>query len=118
MAVHIDFGKLGEELAEKYLLSKGYSILHRNWRYSRLEIDIIALKNELPHFIEVKIRSSQTFGLPEESVTKKKLRSLLKAVDEFLYQNLKYKDFRLDILSITMHHNTEPEFFFIEDVYW
>ena len=118
MAVHIDFGKLGEELAEKYLLGKGYSILHKNWRYSRLEIDIIALKNEVPHFIEVKIRSSQTFGFPEESVTKKKLRSLLKAADEFLYQNLNYKNFRIDILSITMHYNTEPEFFLIEDIYW
>jgi putative endonuclease len=34
MATHIDFGKLGEQLAEDFLIKKGYTILHRNWRYS------------------------------------------------------------------------------------
>jgi putative endonuclease len=117
MATHIDFGKLGEQLAEDFLIDKGYTILHRNWRHSRFEIDIVALKNDLPHFIEVKTRSSNQFGEPEEAVTKKKFRFLLQAADEFLFRNQQYKNFQIDILSITIHPRQEPQYFFIEDVY-
>lgn len=117
MAFHIDLGKKGEQLAEEFLLTKGFSILHRNWRYSHYEIDIIALKNELPHFIEVKIRSSRQFGEPEESVTKKKIRFLLQAAEQFLFQHPEFKNFQLDILSINLYPDKEPEYFFIEDVY-
>jgi putative endonuclease len=117
MRTHIDFGKLGEQLAEDFLINKGYTILHRNWRHSHYEIDIVALKNDLPHFVEVKTRSSKQFGEPEESVNKKKIRSLLQAADEFLFQNQQYKNFRIDILSINIHPQEETQYFFIEDVY-
>ncbi|HWI90472.1 MAG TPA: YraN family protein [Flavisolibacter sp.] len=117
MATHIDFGKLGEQLAEDFLINKGYTILHRNWRHSHYEIDIVALKDDLPHFVEVKTRSSKQYGEPEESVNKKKVRFLLQAADEFLFQNPQYKNFRIDILSINLHPQEEPKYFFIEDVY-
>lgn len=117
MASHIDFGKQGEQLAENFLLKKGFIILHRNWRHSRYEIDIVALKNNVPHFIEVKTRSSKQFGEPEESVTKKKIRFLLQAAGEFLYQHPQYKNFQIDILSINMHSEAGAAYFFIEDVY-
>ena len=117
MAFHIDLGKKGEQLAEEFLQTKGFTILHRNWRYSHYEIDIIASKNGLPHFIEVKIRSSRQFGEPEESVTKKKIRFLLQAAEQFLFQHPEYRNFQLDILSINLHPDKEPEYFFIEDVY-
>jgi putative endonuclease len=117
MASHIDFGKLGEKLAEDFLIDKGYTIMHRNWRHSRYEIDVVALKNELPHFIEVKTRSSNEFGEPEDSVSKKKIRFLLQAADEFLFQNPQYTNFQIDILSITIRFQDEPQYFFIEDVY-
>ena len=117
MAQHIEYGKQGEEMAEKYLLQKGFSILYRNWRDSRYEIDIVAIKNEQLHFVEVKFRSSRYFGLPEENVTKEKIKCLLKAANAFMYRNSQYKDFRIDILSITQYPNTEAEYFFIEDIY-
>ena len=117
MAQHNDLGKAGEQLAEMYLVEKGYTILHRNWRHSHYEIDIVAKKNDLPHFIEVKLRSSWQYGMPEESVNKKKIRDLLKAADEFLHRQPEYTDFRLDILSITTHPEKETEYFFFEDVY-
>lgn len=117
MTSHIDFGKLGEQLAEDFLITKGYAILYRNWRHSRYEIDIVALKDSIPHFVEVKTRSSIHYGQPEESVNKKKIRSLLQAADEFLFRNQQYNNFRIDILSITIHPKQEPEYFFIEDVY-
>src|ERR671912_669586 len=101
MAIHIETGKEGEELAENYLVKNGFKILHRNWRFSHYEMDIVALKNEIPPFIEVKFRKSRAFGPPEESVTKKKINSLLQAANEFMFRNAKYSDFRIDILSIT-----------------
>lgn len=118
MAIHNEVGKQGEDLGEKFLAAKGFIILHRNWRHGHCEIDIIALKNEIPHFVEVKTRSGGGYRLPEESVNRTKLRSLLSAANGFLMRNRHYKDFRIDILSIIYHINAEPEYFFIEDVYF
>ena len=117
MAVHNQLGKRGEQMAEEYLLQHGYQVLHRNWRHSHYEIDLIAVKNEVLHFVEVKLRSSKKFGLPEQNVKKKKFQSLLLAADEFLFQNRQYRHVQYDILSINVAKNTEPEFFLIEDVY-
>ena len=52
MAIHNKVGTEGEDLAAAWLLEKGYEILHRNWRHSYFEIDIIALKNKMLHFVE------------------------------------------------------------------
>lgn len=117
MALHTELGKLGEQLAEDFLVKKGYEILHRNWRHSHYEIDIIALKNKVLHFVEVKARSSKTFGMPEENVTKKKFRHLAQAADEFLYRNLQYKHIQFDILSINKNPDNTINYFFIEDLY-
>lgn len=114
MAVHIELGRKGERLAEDYLLEKGYAILHRNWRHAHLEIDLIAYREPVLHFIEVKLRSSKKV-LPEKSVNKKKFRYLLKAADEFLYQHPQYRHIQFDIVAVTL--GKEPELFFIEDVY-
>jgi putative endonuclease len=117
MAIHIDIGKAGEKLAEVYLADNGYTILHRNWRYSHYEIDLVAIKNNLLHFVEVKYRSHNNYGNPEEAVNKKKVRSLLQAIDQFLFLHPQYDNFHLDILSITEKASREIEYFLIEDVY-
>jgi putative endonuclease len=117
MASHNQLGKDAEQLAVDYLVEKGYEILHRNWRHSYYEIDIVAKKNELLRIIEVKALKSVGINFPEQSVTKKKFRYLLNAADEFLFQNPQYRHVQFDILSITMHPVKEPEFFLIEDVF-
>ena len=117
MARHNELGKNGETLAAAYLTDCGYTILHCNWRHSHYEIDIIALKANILHFVEVKSRSSTNFGLPEDAVTKKKFQSLLQAADEFLFQHPQYRHVQYDILSISAIKNKVPEFFLIEDVY-
>ena len=116
MASHLDIGREGEKLAEAYLAERGFQLLHRNWRHGRYEIDLIATRNEKLHFVEVKFRSSTQFGNPEEAVTKKKIRSLLQAVDQYLFLHPQWDDFRLDVLSITQHTPDNVEYFFIEDV--
>ena len=117
MAQHNQLGKKGEDLAAAYLTTHGYEILHRNWRHSHYEIDIIALKGKTLHFVEVKIRSSARFGLPEENVTRKKFQSLQNAADEFLFQHPQYRHVQYDILSISTYKNQKTEFFLIEDVW-
>jgi putative endonuclease len=116
MASHLEIGKTGEKLAEVYLAQRGYQMLHRNWRYGRYEIDLIATKDEKLHFVEVKFRSCNQFGNPEEAVTKKKVKSLLQAIEQFLFLYPQYDDFRLDVLSITQHSPDDIAYFLIEDV--
>jgi putative endonuclease len=117
MASHNELGQQGEELAEVWLKEKGYEILHRNWRHSRYEIDIVALKNKMLHIVEVKARKASPYGYPEDSVTKKKFKNLQRAADEFLFLNPGHKWIQYDILSITLYKNKEPEYFLIEDVF-
>jgi putative endonuclease len=115
MAHHNITGNLGEEMAVNYLTGKGYDILHRNWRHSHCEIDIIAtFKNKL-HFIEVKTRRTNTFGYPEEDVSKRKMKYLMSSAEEYLYRNPGWKLIQFDILSITLNNNS-AEYFLIEDV--
>lgn len=117
MASHIKLGKDGENLAEAWLKEKGYEILHRNWRHSHYEIDIIASKDNTLRFIEVKCRNASPFGFPEDSVTKRKFRNLQRAADEFLSLNPGHKWIQYDILSITLHRDKEPDYFLLEDVF-
>ena len=77
MAWHNETGKTGEKLAADWLEKKGFTILEKNWRHKRLEVDIIAEKDNLLHFIEVKSRSSQNYGLPEESVSSPQFSRIL-----------------------------------------
>src|ERR1043166_6901134 len=114
MASHNQLGKEAEQLAVNYLTKKGYEILHCNWRHSRYEIDIIAIKDQLLRIIEVKSLKSSAFRNPEESVTKKKFRYLLKAADEFLFQNQQYRHVQFDILSIVLNPENDPEYVLIE----
>lgn len=116
MAQHINTGVKGEAMAATYLQQNGFTILHCNWRYSRYEIDIIATKDETIHFIEVKTRQSTIYGFPEESVSSKKIRSLLKGASAYLGQHPGWKRVQHDVLAITIMKEKEPEFFLIEDV--
>jgi putative endonuclease len=116
-AHHIHTGQTGEAMAAGYLLQQGFTLLHRNWTYAHCEIDIIAVKNDILHFVEVKTRRSLLFGHPEESVSEKKLESLAKAAEAFLEQYPVWKRVQYDILAITLLKNKPAEFFLIEDVY-
>ncbi|NJM41045.1 MAG: YraN family protein, partial [Anaerolineae bacterium] len=61
-----EVGAWGESIAAKHLEAQGYTILHRNWRHGHGELDIVARKGELVVFIEVRTRTSDAFGAPEE----------------------------------------------------
>ena len=79
-------GKLGEDIAEKYLKSKGFIIFERNYTRKWGEIDIVAKKSNTLHFFEVKAikyKGNFTFR-PEENIHEKKLARLYRAVGTYL----------------------------------
>ena len=100
MAEHNDLGRDGEDLAVDFLKNAGYKILERNWRFERKEVDIIARKENLVVIVEVKTRSTDYFGKPEESVTRAKQRFLIEAADVYLQELGFEAEARFDIISI------------------
>ena len=77
-------GRWGEDTAAEYLTAHGYAILARNVHTPHGEIDIVAGKDDLTIFVEVKTRSSHSFAYPEDSVTPRKQAHLLSAAQEYL----------------------------------
>jgi putative endonuclease len=117
MAAHNELGKKGEALATNWLREHGFEILCKNWRHAHVEVDIIATKEMVLHFVEVKSRSNDRFGYPEESVSEKKMDNLMLASEEFLFRFPYWKLIQYDVLSININNNGEVDFFLIEDVY-
>jgi len=117
MAAHHELGKKGEALAITWLHQRGYELLYKNWRHAHVEVDIIAIKENVLHFIEVKSRSSNAFGYPEESVSEKKMQNLMLAAEEFLFRFPHWKRIQFDVLSINISKAGNIDFFLIEDLY-
>lgn len=94
-------GKIGEFVAEKFLVKRGYKIIERNYRKKVGEIDLIANYENYIIFIEVKLRSSISYGYPAEYVTKKKQEKITK-VAYFYLNSLDDKNFdiRFDVIAI------------------
>ncbi len=110
-------GKAGEAMAVNWLQQNGFTILHCNWRFARYETDIIATRENVLHFIEVKTRTSTTFGYPEESVSPKKFRHMMRCAAAYQGKYPGWKRIQYDILSISLKTDQANEFFFIEDAY-
>ena len=103
-------GKLGEDLATKFISDKGYEIVERNYRYGHGEIDIVAKDRDNLVFIEVKTRHNLEFGPPELAVTKSKQRQIRKIAEAYLYdKNINDVDCRIDVIGILMIKNVEPQ---------
>ena len=105
---NLSLGKQGEELALKFLRKKGYKILESNYKTKLGEIDIIATDKDAVCFVEVKLRNSLRFGLPQEAVSVIKQRQISKAALQFLKtNNLLDKKSRFDIVSIINDPQTQ-----------
>lgn len=104
MADHNDFGKTAEDLAVTHLQKNGYTILIRNFRFQKAEIDIIAEKDNLIIIVEVKARSTDIFMLPQEAVTKTKIKLLVSAANYFMEEFNKDQEVRFDIISVLTDH--------------
>jgi len=99
----IVLGGKGEKYAVKLLEGRGYKIIETNFKRPWGEIDIIAVKDDILVFVEVKTRKSTKFGLPEEAVTPRKIAKIKRV--GALYQNLHSelpKKARVDVVSILL----------------
>ena len=102
-----EVGKLGERLAAEFLREQGWNILVRNYRYHRVEIDIVAEDAGELVFVEVKTRDSLRFGEPEESVTPRKEENIRRAAEGYCIQyGLTDRFYRFDVLAVRLMPRT------------
>lgn len=101
MTSHIEKGRTGESIAVKYLINKDYYILEKNFRIKTGEIDIIALKDDILVFVEVKTRTSTNYGYAYEAVNKKKQRKIINTALYYIKLNrMKNYQLRFDIIEV------------------
>ena len=102
MGKHNETGKKGEDIASTYLEAQNISILERNWRYKRAEIDIIGMDGKTLIFVEVKTRTDDILDRPENAVNTKKRTLLIKAAIAYMH-HIKYDwAIRFDIISVIL----------------
>lgn len=116
MSKHYELGKKGEKLAVELLIKKGYTIRERNWRFQKAEIDILAQKEEILVVVEVKTRSTNAFGNPQDFVNQKKIKLLVSAVDAYIQQRDLDLSVRFDIIAITKK-NEDYQLDHLEDAF-
>ncbi|MBR5092618.1 MAG: YraN family protein [Bacteroidales bacterium] len=101
----LEFGKMGEQMAAKYLVDQGYIILEHNYRRGHLEIDLIALDKDELVIVEVKSRAYDTILQPEDAVDHKKRLSLIRLANEYVKTHNRKENVRFDIVSIISNNN-------------
>ena len=111
-------GKYGEDLACDFLTKKGFEIIERNFRFSKMaEIDIIAVKKSVLHFVEVKTRTQKFFGTPMEAVTPSKLKQIYSCAIEYINKTKKrYKKYQIDAIGIILDKEKIEKIDFVENI--
>lgn len=116
MAEHIEKGKKSEEKAAEWLIDQGYDIVCTNFRYNKKEIDIIARKDDLLVFVEVKTKSYWTDECPGDIVTSRKQKFLMRAAEAFMMKKDLDLETRFDVIFI-VHKNEERIIEHIKDAF-
>ena len=123
--VDADLGRRGEDLAVAFLEELGYHVLDRNYRFERREVDVVCfapaeddrLGGEIV-FVEVKTRSGDVFGRPEEAVGHEKQERVIEAARAYLYEKkLEGASCRFDVVSV-MTGPSGPEIEHFPDAFW
>lgn len=118
MAKHLETGKHGEDLAASYLRALGFVILETNWRHRRLEVDIIAKDGEVLVFVEVKTRSYDYFGRPEEFISPAQQGRLTQAASAFMAKIGHEWAIRFDVVSILKKKDGDFSVELIKDAFF
>ncbi|MCL6524923.1 MAG: YraN family protein [Thermoflavifilum sp.] len=115
MATHLQLGERGEQLACRYLQQRGFEIVATHWRDDHREIDIIARRQELLVFVEVKTRTGYSGGWPELAINSKKEEDLLLAAEHYLETHPFGGEIRFDVIAIVFDRSQRPHVFHIPD---
>lgn len=107
-------GKWGEDTAVDYLTQKGYEITARNVRTPYGEIDIVAKQADITIFVEVKARTSNKMGLPEEAITPRKREHMLAAADHYSAEH-EIDHWQIDVIAIEGKPGTTPKITYFEN---
>lgn len=96
-------------MAADFLARRGYTVLAHNLRTPHGEIDLLARQGETLVFVEVKTRSTLTFGYPEEAITAAKRAHLLAAAEAWLAEHPEWQgNWRIDVIAIYRPDPTQP----------
>ena len=107
-------GHWGEQVAVDHLVSRGWEVMGRNVRTPYGEIDIIAKQGDTTLFVEVKTRTSNKMGLPEESITTKKREHMIACAEHYAAEH-EIDQWQIDVISIEGKPGTEPVITYFEN---
>jgi putative endonuclease len=96
-------GQIGESIAKKFLQKKGYKIIFQNFRTKYSEIDLIAEKKDMLVFIEVRTKTSEQFGSPEQTINKKKISRLIRAAQSYASNHKYLGSLRIDAVCVVFN---------------
>ncbi len=112
-------GRYFEELAQSYLIDRGWRVLDRNVRFLRKEIDLVVARNEVVAFVEVKGRTGTAHGHPLEAITWRKRRAISLAARMWMAQSdFRAEVYRFDAIAIRLVPGRDPELEHIEGAWW
>ncbi len=100
---------MGEVIAEKYLIKQVYKIIEHNFRNKYSEIDLIAMKKNSLVFVEVRTKTNERFGSPEESINKHKVRRLIRAAQAYVAYKRYSQAWRIDAVCIVLNPESKPQ---------
>jgi len=107
MSRNQSIGKWGEQAAADWLQERHYEIIARNIRTPHGEIDIIAQQSEITIFVEVKTRTSSSFGLPEESVSLRKQEHMIAAAEHYAAEH-EINHWQIDVIAVEGKPGRKP----------
>lgn len=111
-------GDFGEKMAVDFLEQKGFSIIEKQYRYGKGEIDLIAWHGNTLVFIEVKTRLNLFFGLPEEGITKGKILQIRKTAEAYLHEKkIIGTECRFDVVGILKTAEDEYKITHLENAF-
>ncbi|MBU1086873.1 MAG: YraN family protein [Candidatus Omnitrophica bacterium] len=101
-------GLIGEILAKKFLRKKGYTIIEQNFRTKYSEMDLVVKKKDVLVFVEVRTKTSEYFGSPEETINKHKINRLVRSAQAYISYNQYSGNARIDAICIVLNPDASP----------
>ncbi len=116
MITKAETGRRGEDIAVDYLRQNGYLICATNWREGRYEIDVVAQKAGMVHFVEVKTRSALSLSTPEQAVTSSKISAMHRAASAYLAKYRVAGEVEFDLLAVDIFPDNTYDVRFIRNI--